>query len=156
VTGAEAVTRYLDEQGVGYELVEHRESITAEAEAHAAGVPTRDTAKTLVLRDGDEYRLAVIPASAQLDLAKARRLFEAGDSLRLASEEEIATEFPGYELGALPPIGPLLPVPEVLDQSLLEHERILFSGGDRRHGVLIDPNDLVEVTQARVGDLRSG
>jgi Ala-tRNA(Pro) deacylase len=155
MTGAQAVSRYLDEQGIGYELVEHRDSFTAEAEAHAAGVSPHDTAKAVVLRDGDAYRLAVIPASAQLDLRKARSLFAAGESLRLASEEEIAAEFPSFELGALPPIGPLLPVPEALDASLLEHDRIMVSGGDRRHGVLIDPNDLVEVTQAKVADLRA-
>jgi Ala-tRNA(Pro) deacylase len=154
-TGLEAVTNYLEEQGIRYEVVEHRTTYTAEAEARAAGVPPDDVAKTVVLRDGDSYRLAVIPASARLDLDKARGLFHAGDSLRLATEQEMAADFSGFEVGALPPIGPMLPAAEVLDSSLLEHERILFTGGDHRHGVLIDPNDLVEVTQARVGDVRA-
>ncbi len=154
--GVEAVARYLDEQGVRYEVVEHRTTYTAEAEARAAGVPTEDVAKTVVLRDGDAYRLAVIPASGRLDLDKARQLFGAGDSLRLATEQEMAADFAGFEVGALPPIGPMLPAPEVLDRALLEHERILFTAGDHRHGVLIDPNDLVEVTQAKVRDVRAG
>jgi Ala-tRNA(Pro) deacylase len=154
--GLEAVTHYLDEQGIRYEVVEHRTTYTAEAEARAAGVPPDDVAKTVVLRDGDSYRLAVIPASARLDLEKARGLFQAGDSLRLATEQEMAADFAGFEVGALPPIGPMLPAAEVLDSALLDHERIMFTGGDHRHGVLIDPNDLVEVTQARVADVRAG
>jgi Ala-tRNA(Pro) deacylase len=151
--GVDAVARYLDDQGVAYEVVEHRTTYTAGAEARAAGVPAQDVAKTIVLRDDQGYRLAVVPASERLDLEKARELFGAGKSLRLASEEEMGADFGGFEVGALPPIGPMLPAPEVLDRRLLDHERILFAGGDHRHGVLMDPNDLVEVTQAKVADV---
>ena len=151
--GVEAVARYLDEQDVAYEVVEHRTTYTAGAEARAAGVPAQDVAKTVVLRADEGYRLAVIPASERLDLEKARELFGAGKSLRLANEEEMGGDFGEFEVGALPPIGPMLPAPEVLDRRLLDHDRILFAGGDHRHGVLIDPNDLVEVTQAKVADV---
>jgi Ala-tRNA(Pro) deacylase len=151
--GVDVVASYLDDQGVAYEVVEHRTTYTAGAEARAAGVPAQDVAKTIVLRDDQGYRLAVVPASERLDLEKARELFGAGKSLRLASEEEMGTEFGSFEVGALPPIGPMLPAPEVLDRRLLDHERILFAGGDHRHGVLMDPNDLVEVTQAKVADV---
>ena len=41
----------------------------------------------------------------------------------------------------------------ILDRQLLEHEEILFTAGDHRHGVLIDPNDLVEIVQPQVGDI---
>ncbi len=152
-SGVDVVADYLEEQGVGYEVVEHRTTYTASAEARAAGVPTQDVAKTVVLRDEEGYRLAVLPASERLDLEKARELFGAGKALRLATEQEMGRDFAGFEVGALPPLGPMLPAPEVLDRRLLDHERILVSGGDHRHGVLIDPNDLVEVTQAKVADI---
>src|SRR2546426_1129105 len=142
-SGLEAVTRYLDEQDVDYEVVEHQAAYTAADEAHAAGVPADDAAKTIALRDGDRYRLAVLPASERLDLHKVRELLGAGSSLRLATEDEMAQDFPAFEVGALPPIGPLLPAPEILDRRLLQHERVLCSGGDHRHGLLIDPNDLI-------------
>jgi Ala-tRNA(Pro) deacylase len=153
--GVEAVARYLDEQGVRYDVVEHRTTYTASAEARAAGVPPEDVAKTVLLRDEEGYRLAVISASDRLDVEKARELFGAGKSLRLATEEEMRSTFPVFEVGALPPIGPMLPAPEVLDRKLLEHDQILFSGGDHKHGVLIDPNDLVQLTQAKVADVRA-
>lgn len=151
--GVDAVVGYLDEQGVTYDVVEHRTTYTAGAEARAAGVPAQDVAKTVVLRDEEGYRLAVIPGSERLDLEKARELFGAGKSLRLATEQEMGGDFGDFEVGALPPIGPMLPATEVLDRRLLEHDRILFAGGDHRHAVSIDPNDLVEVTQAKVADV---
>jgi Ala-tRNA(Pro) deacylase len=149
----EVVARYLDELDVRYEVVEHRATYTASAEARAAGVGPDEAAKTVLLRDDGGYRVAVIPASERLDLRKARELAGTGESLRLATEQEMASDFASFEVGALPPIGPLLPAPEVLDRRLLDHERILFSGGDHRHGVLIDPNDLVQLTQAKVADV---
>jgi Ala-tRNA(Pro) deacylase len=154
-SGVEAVARYLDEQGVRYDVVEHRTTYTATAEARAAGVPPEDVAKSVLLRDESGYRLAVIAASDRLDVDKVRELFGAGKSMRLATEQEMQSDFEAFEVGALPPIGPMLPAPEVLDRKLLEHERILFSGGDHRHGVLIDPNDLVQLTQAKVADVRA-
>jgi Ala-tRNA(Pro) deacylase len=152
-SGLEIVTRYLDEQGVGYEVVEHKTTYTAAEEARAAGVAAEDAAKTLALRDEEGYRLAVIPASERLDLEKVRDLLGAGKSLRLATEDEMGSDFPDFELGALPPLGPLLPAAEVVDRRLLDHDRILCTGGDHRHGVLIDPQDLVELVQPKVADV---
>jgi Ala-tRNA(Pro) deacylase len=152
-SGLEAVTSYLDEQKVDYQVVEHDQTQTAAEEARAAGVPAADAAKTIALHDGAGYRLAVIPASERLDLHKVRDLLGASKTLRLASEEEMASQFQSFEVGALPPIGPLLPAPEILDRRLLDHDRVLCSAGDHRHGLLLDPNDLVEVAQPQVADV---
>lgn len=149
----EAVTAYLDGEGVKYESVEHEERFTAASEAQASGVPPEDAAKDLILRDGDRYLLAVIPASRRLDLGKARELLEAGGSLRLATEDEIRRDFELFEVGAIPPFGPLHGIPQVVDSGLLVHDRVLCSAGDHGHGVLVDPNEIVRVTEARVGDL---
>jgi Ala-tRNA(Pro) deacylase len=147
------LTGYLDEHGVAYEVVEHPERFTAASEARAAGTDPDDAAKDVVLRKGDEYVLAVIPASAQLDLRKAADLLGEGGELRLASEADIARRFPEFELGALPPFGTILNVEEIVDHRLLDHERVLCSGGDHRHSVRIDPNEMVRVSSAAVGDL---
>jgi Ala-tRNA(Pro) deacylase len=156
LSGLEIVTGFLDEQGIGYEVREHPRVETAVEEAQATGLPASDVAKTVALRDGDDYRLAVIPASHRLDLAKAREALGAGKSLRLATEPEMKADFPQFELGALPPLGPVLGAPEVLDGRLLEHEQILCNAGDHRHGLLLDPHELVEVAQPKVADICEG
>lgn len=152
-SGVERLAEFLDGQGISYEVVEHPARSTAAADARAAGILPHDAAKTVVLRDGDEFRIAVIPASERLDLRKLRELLGSGDRLRLASEEEIAGQFAGFEVGALPPFAPVLPAPEVLDRRLLDHDRIFCSGGDHRHGVLIDPQDMVRIGRPQLADV---
>jgi Ala-tRNA(Pro) deacylase len=152
-TGFQAVTGYLERNGVPFEVVEHDRTETAAAEARAAGLPPDDVAKTVVLRDGNGYRLAVIPASRRLDLSKVRDLLGATRGLRLGTEAEMATDFGDFEVGALPPFAPMLEAVELMDESLLDHDRILCCGGDHEHGVLLDPLDLVRAGQARVADL---
>src|SRR5947199_9780579 len=151
--GLELITAFLDEQGIDYEVVEHRRTATAAAQARAAGVPASDVAKTIALRDEKGLCLAVIPASCRLDLEKARRALRAGESLRLATEDEIRLEVDVFDVGALAPLADLVRATEVVDERLLAPERILISGGDHSHGVLIDPHDLIEIVQPNVADL---
>ena len=80
-------------------------------------------------------------------------MLEADSSLRSATEEEIRRDFEQFEVGAIPPFGPLHGIPRVVDSALLQHDRVLCSAGDHRHGVLIDPNVMVGLAEARVADL---
>jgi Ala-tRNA(Pro) deacylase len=148
-----AVTGFLDENGIAYEVVEHEKQFTAASEAVAAGVEPHDASKALLLREDGEYLLAVIPASRRLDLKKLRATLEEHPKLRLATEEEIASDFPTFELGAVPPVGPGLPSVEVVDEALLEHDRVLCNAGDHAHSVLVDPNEIVRVGRSRVSDI---
>jgi Ala-tRNA(Pro) deacylase len=147
------VTGYLDEKAIEYEVIEHEQRYTAAAEARAAGVVPADAAKDVVLRDGDAFVLAVIPASERLDLKKAQSVLGAEGRPQLATEQELAERFPEFEVGALPPFGPIHQVPQLVDQRLLDHERIVCAAGDHRHSLRVDPNELVRLAGATVGDL---
>jgi Ala-tRNA(Pro) deacylase len=147
------VSDYLDERNVDYDVVEHQQRFTAAAEARAAGVGPQDAAKDVVLRDGDAFILAVIPASELLDLAKVEAVLDADARPRLATEDEMAERFPKFELGALPPFGPLHDLPELVDRRLLDHDRVLCASGDHRHSLRIDPTEIVRIADAKVADL---
>lgn len=151
--GVDLVVEYLRERGVDFDIVDHEETTSAIAEAGATGVHPDQVAKTMVLRDGDDYRIVAIPASRRLDLAKARDALHASSHLRLATEDEMEVDLRRFDVGAAPPIGPLLSAPEVLDRHLLGRERILCAAGDHRHSVLIEPDQLVRVADAQVADL---
>jgi Ala-tRNA(Pro) deacylase len=151
--GIDRVRSHLDELGVEYEVVEHEHGMSAAEEARAAGVDSANAAKAVLLRGPDGYRLAVVPASERVDVHRVRDLLDEGKELRLATEEEMARDFPGFELGAIPPLGEMLPAAEVVDRRLLAHERVLCNGGDHRHSVLLDPRDLVRVSSAREADI---
>jgi Ala-tRNA(Pro) deacylase len=150
--GTARVTHWLEERCVEYELITHPETFTAADEARAAGVPAGHVAKTLALRDKRSYILVVIPASRRLDLSRLRELSGRSRHLRLATEHELERDFT-FEVGALPPFGPLLPAPEVVDIRLLYHDRILCGAGDHRHAVSLDPRELLRIAEPQVADI---
>jgi prolyl-tRNA editing enzyme YbaK/EbsC (Cys-tRNA(Pro) deacylase) len=65
----------------------------------------------------------------------------------------MATAFPQFDVGALPPVGPMLPLPEVVDVRLLYKDHVVVAGGDHRHAIRLDPRDLVRIAEPRVGDI---
>ena len=135
-------------------VVEHGRSESAVAEARAAHLPAEQTAKTVVLATARGYRLAVLCASDRLDLHKAAdALGVSRRELQFASEADMAADFPIYEVGAIPPVGPDTPA-EVVDLRLLDYGQVLCPAGDHGHSLLVDPADIVRVTRARTGDLR--
>jgi Ala-tRNA(Pro) deacylase len=150
-TRVDAIVDFLDGVGISYELVEHAPVMSATAEVRVAHVPPDQVAKTVVLHDGRTYVITTIPASDRLDLHKLRELLGATRQLRLASEAEIARDFPALEVGAVPPFGPMVPAAEVIDSALVAQERILCPAGDHRHSVLLDPRDIVRITAAPDG-----
>ena len=151
--GIAAVTAFLESEGVRHEIVEHRPTFSAAAEARASGAELREAAKTLALRDRDDYRMAVLPATHRLDLHRVRELLGASNHLRLATEAELERDFPMFDVGAMPPLGPMMPMPEVIDIHLLYHDSVLCAGGDHRHSVRVDPRDLLRVCEPRVASL---
>jgi Ala-tRNA(Pro) deacylase len=84
----------------------------------------------------------VVPAaSRRLDLRRAREALEDA-AARLASEAELQADFPGYELGALPPLGSLLGVPLLVDPEVLNHELVVFAAGTETESVRVRSGEL--------------
>ena len=130
------VTDYLSERGVGFEVVVHRRAFTSLQEARAVGVAAEEVLKTVALWTGGKYVLAVVPASRRLELRRVREALE-DPGARLATEAELQLDFPGYELGALPPLGSLLGVPLLADPEVLDHELVVFAGGTETESVRV-------------------
>lgn len=149
----EAVVEYLRGMGVDFELLEHEVTMSASEEAKATEWPPEQVAKTVVLHDGNVYAIAAIPGSDRLDLHKLRGMLRASRHLRLASEDEMARDFPSLEVGAIPPFGPMVPAVEVIDSTLARQPRIVCPAGDHRHSVLIDPSEVIRLMDAKTGDI---
>lgn len=80
-------------------------------------------------------------------------MLEADSSLRSATEEEIRRDFEQFDVGAIPPFGPLYGIPQVVDSALLQHDRVLCSAGDHRHGGADRPKRNGGLAEARVAGL---
>src|SRR5918999_6600384 len=151
--GVAVVAQFLQEAGIDHDVIEHAPTFSSIAEAQAVQDDPRHGAKTLALHDRDGWRIAVLPASHRLDLDRARRLLGATSHLRLATEQEMAEAFPAFDVGAMPPVGPMLPLPEVVDVRLLYRDHVICPGGDHSHAIRMDPRDLVRLAEPRVGDI---
>jgi Ala-tRNA(Pro) deacylase len=152
MTGFQDVQRLLDARGLDYALIEHHPTFTAGAEGRVAAVPPAHTAKAVMTCDAHGHLLAIIPACDHLDLKKLRRA-ASRPALRLATERELATDFPQFELGALPPFGELFDCSELIDVRLLGPSRILCNGGDHRHSFVVRPDELRYASGSGIADL---
>lgn len=148
-----AVTHYLDAQQVPYRLIEHPETFSATAEANAAHAEPAMAGKTLLLHDRGQYSLMLLPARHHADLPRLRYLLGGTRRLRLATEAEMARDFPDYEVGALPPLGPSVPPVAIVDVRLLDAEEVLFAAGDHRHSIVVPIKRLLAIVEPRLADV---
>jgi Ala-tRNA(Pro) deacylase len=146
------VTSVLEGAGIDYELLPHSHTETASAEAEALGLNPEEVAKTLVLSTPGGHVRAVLAASDRIDLSKVREQVEGGKRIHLASEEDLQREYPGFDLGAVPPFGG--PGDRVLvDARLAKRETVVLEAGSHEQSIRIQTADLLKLTQADVVDL---
>jgi Ala-tRNA(Pro) deacylase len=146
-----ALTAVLDAEHVPYELVPHRRTQSAAAEARAIGLQPSHVAKTLILATSDGFVRAVLPASERVDLRKVREALD-DPVVELASEAMLVGAYPEFELGAVPPIGGS-PDPVLVDRLVRAESEVVFEAGTHDHSVRVETERLLEVAHAHVADI---
>ena len=146
------VTSVLDESGVDYEVLPHPRTETAAEEAEALGLEPQEVAKTLVLSTPGGYVRAVLAASDRIDLSKVRDQVEGGKRVHLASEEDLQRDYPGFDLGAVPPFGGAGDR-VLVDARLARQETVVLEAGSHEQSVRVQTADLLKLTQGEVVDL---
>lgn len=148
----ERLKQLLDSSHVPYELHQHAQAYSAAAVAAADHVPCSEMAKVVLLRAGDHYVMAVVPASRRIDLARARDAVEE-PALDLASESEIVHLCPDCEMGAMPPFGNLFGIPVWVDDALGRESETVFNAGNHRETVHMAYADFVRLAKPSFGAL---
>lgn len=146
-----AVISELEREHVPYELLPHRRTSTAVAEARALDLPLGIVAKTLVLRTPTGHVRALVPASRRLDPRKVAAAL-ALDEVGLVAEDELAQDYPEFELGAVPPLGGP-PDAVIVDRELHESPWIVFEAGRHDQSVRVRTGDLIAAVHAIVTDV---
>jgi Ala-tRNA(Pro) deacylase len=145
-----SIHEFLTEAHVPYKTVLHQPAFTAQEEAAATHVPGRDWAKVVVcIVDGEPVE-AVVPAPLTVNLDRLRELAR-GTDIRLASEDELRRLFPGCEVGAMPPIGPLYGYPVFVDVALAAELDIVFSAGTHTEAISMQWADFAATVRPIVG-----
>ena len=144
--------KYLENEGVRYDLVEHPYAVTSLHIASEAHISGEDLAKAVVLRDGDGYILAVVPATHHVQLGKLRKHFNR--YIILASEQDIHDLFEDCTIGAVPPLGDAYGVDVIFDNSLYERDDVYFEAGDHTDLIHVSGVDFrVLMSTARHGEI---
>jgi Ala-tRNA(Pro) deacylase len=146
---------FLDAHHVVYEVRSHQRAFTAQEVAAAQHVRGRELAKVVMLRAGDEYVMAVLPAPHHVDIARLGEATGKHD-LRLAADAEFAGRFPGCEPGAMPPFGNLYGVPVWVERSLTQDEEIFFNAGNHEQTVHLVYADFARLVQPRIASFGMG
>ena len=140
------VTEHLQTHGVPFEAIAHQQAYTSIAEARALGIEASEVLKTVAVRVAGGYALMAVPATGRLDMHLVQAAV--GDRhVRLATEQELRRDFPGFELGALPPLGSLLGAPLFVDQGVLQHETVVFAAGSQTESVQLRTVNLLQHEQ---------
>src|SRR5258708_1185463 len=107
----------LSTRHVPFERLHHPPAYTARRVARFLHIPVGNVDKTVLLRTGDGYAVAVLPANRRVDMARAGQCL-GKRQVELADESEMDQVFPDCECGAMPPFGSIYHLPPVVDDSL--------------------------------------
>lgn len=147
--------RLLDARGIAYELAEYEvdeNDLSAVALAKKIGQNVEQIFKTLVLRgDKNGVFVVVVPGNAEVDLKKAARI-SGNKSAAMVQQKELLG-LTGYIRGGCSPLGMKKPYPVFIDESCLLYDTIFISAGQRGLQLIINPNDLIRVIDAVLGDV---
>jgi Ala-tRNA(Pro) deacylase len=135
------VTEHLEGRGVPFEVIPHRQAYTSIDEARALGIAADEVIKTIVVRAASGNALVAVCGYRRLDMSQVRTAVD-DHHARLATEEELAADFPQFELGALPPLGSLLGVPVFVDPEVMDHKTVVFAAGTQTESVKMQTEDL--------------
>lgn len=152
MTGTELLTGELERLGIEYELLGHDPTNRAVDEATSLGLRPDEIAKTIVVTTGAENLRVLLPASERVDIHKLRDVLSAGKELHLLTEEALGSDYPEFELGAVPPIGGREDA-VVIDERLTTQKHVVVEAGSHDRSLRLDPADLVAVSRATTADV---
>ena len=133
-----------------YEFDEH--DLNGNHAAEALGKPAEEVFKTLVAR-GERTGINVfcIPVCCELDLKKAAKT--AGDkNMELIPVKELLS-LTGYIRGGCSPVGMKKKYPTFFDETCQLYDEIAVSAGARGHQMLVPPEALARLVDAKLVDI---
>lgn len=148
---ADRIKKYLEDNKVHYEIIVHPEAFTSQEVAEAEHVSGKSIAKVVVVKEGKQYAMVVVPAHLKVHLGKVAQAI-GKSAVQFAHESEFEALFPDCLKGAMPPLGRLYDLPVLVDENLFKNEFIYFNAGDHVDSVKISTNDFKRIQPSTPGD----
>ena len=130
--------------GVPVEILEFEHGVeTVERAARESGEPVSRIVKTILLRVGDEYAVAIVRGDRRIDLKRLSHLL--GREAVMARAREVRQVL-GVEVGAVTPLSDRVKsLRVVMDPAILENDYVLCGGGSRNTLIKVRTEDLVQL-----------
>lgn len=146
---ARTLKEFLDQHQIKYAVITHSPAFTAQEVAASVHLPGRDLAKTVIVKIGDRFAMAVLPAHRKVVLRDLVEL-TGQEEVRFATEEEFASLFPDCEVGAMPPFGNLYGLEVFVAPALATTEYLAFNAGSHTEVIRMAWTDYARLVQPRV------
>lgn len=148
---AQKLKEYLNKEHISYKELQHPEAFTAPEIAGSKHIPGKRFAKTVIVKADGNFIVCVLPAIHHIDFDKLKHLLKA-KKIDLVKEEEIASLFPDFQIGAEPPFGNLYNLGVYADEILEENESIFMNAGTHTDLVEINWVDFARVAHPIIGN----
>ncbi|MFW6457500.1 MAG: aminoacyl-tRNA deacylase [Planctomycetota bacterium] len=148
------IEEYLRNRNVDFEVDQHELAYTAQEEAAAEDVTGYEFAKTVIVTDGENCYMLVLPAPYRVDLDKVSEVI--GCEVHLADEDEIEKLFSDCEVGAEPPFGSIFHIDTYMDESMRDRDEIVFRADTHEKVVKMAVQDYESLENPTVADIRVG
>ena len=139
------VATYLHNHDVEYDVLTHLPTLSSQRTAQAAHVPGNQLAKAVVLNDGTDFVMAVIPASHMLETSLVFNFLQR--TVEMAPENDFSMVFRDCQLGAIPPIGDAYGMVTIIDDALRTQSEIYLEGGDHQHLVHLHNDQFLKLIE---------
>lgn len=145
---------FLDKQNVKYATIGHSLAYTAQEIAQTAHISGDRLAKVVIVSVDGRDVMVVLPATEKIGLDHLKS--EMGAShVSLADESKFSDEFPGCELGAMPPFGNLYNMDVYVSDDWSDQDTIVFNAGTHSELVELAYNDFKKLVKPKKVTLHS-
>ena len=135
------LAKFLSQNKVKFAEVKHRQVFTGLDKAATLKVKPNLIAKTLIMKDGRNFFMAVLAANRNLDKGKFKKATKTKNP-DFISERLMKSKFKGYKIGAIPPLGGLFKLPSWLDRGLAKEKLVYVSAGTYEDSLKLSPKAL--------------
>ena len=135
--------QYLTNHKIDYSEFPHEHTATALESANATHIASDIVVKAVLLSDGSEYLLAVLPADRRLEISRLCDFME--QDYELASEEEVGDVFSDCEVGAIPAVGEAYGLSVIWDDSLGKPDGVYLEAGDHETLIRVDKESFLRM-----------
>ncbi|MBU1130684.1 YbaK/EbsC family protein [Patescibacteria group bacterium] len=149
---AKTLLNKLGEQKVEHQVVNHKKVYTAFDAAATLKVKLGEVVKSLLVKVGRDFYLALVAADKNLDLKKLAKVLNVSQSKLSIPKEKVMSEKFKVKPGAISAFGSIHKIPVVIDQSLSKLKEGIFSSGSFTESIKMKVRDYLNLENPVVGN----